>query len=31
MCKCLNCKNNNDESDIVAPQDIELDDFDDVI
>ena len=31
MCKCLNCKNNDDESGIVAPQDIELDDFDDFI
>ena len=28
MCKCLNCKNNNDENDIIATQDIELDDFD---
>ena len=30
MCRYLNCKN-NDESDIVAPQDIEIDDFDDFI
>ena len=28
MCKCLNCENNNDENDIIATQDIELDDFD---
>ena len=31
MCKCLNCKNNNNKSDIVDPQDIELDDFYDFI
>ena len=31
MCKCLNCKNNKDESDIVAPQDIEHQDVDEFI
>ena len=28
MCKCLYCNNNAAESNIVAPQDIEIDDFD---